>query len=449
MGRKILFSVVGNNDPINNKGIEGPMLHICRHEKPNIVYLYLTKDMLERENLDHRYSEFIKKLGKELDHTFEIIPITKSEISNPSLYNKMYEDLNNVFEKLQFEKDDQLLINMSSGTPAITQSLQVLYALGKISATCTFIQVSYKPLSVENKKINIDELWEKYQEQKKENKDKRIKPYNDLNLSFLVQEKAIKEHIKSYNYAAAYTTACMLRDRASSYIKYIKAADDRFFLKYEKSLQVLKDASNIDEIFPVQDENFIKFFEYIMYLKIKIEKKEFTDFYRGISPIIFELFKVILSNQNIDIDKLTDGKYWDENKIDDYDVTLSADKIKIKDSLKKIPNFNFNSKSKKSFSFVSSQHLNQIISDNVADDEIIKSSGLLRVIEFQIRNPVAHQISIIDKDWIIVDKKTIYINDILQLLIDLFGFAYQKTDERAWDAYKAMNNFIIEKIGLS
>lgn len=446
MGRKILFSSVGNSDPINSNGIDGPMLHICRHEKPNIVYLYLTKDMLDRQNLDQRYSEFIKKLGNEIKHSFEIKLIPRPEIINPSLYNKMYKDLEKVFEDLQFDEDDELLLNMSSGTPAITQSLQVLHALGKICGTLH--QVPYKS-NYSNNQIDINIEWEKYQQKEEYNGKKRSQKYDEMNLTFLVQEKAIASHIKSYNYTAAYSTACMMKNTTSSYIKYIEAAKDRYFLQYEKSLQVLKEASNIDEIFPVKDENFIKLFEYIMYLKVKIEKNEYTEFFRGISPIIFELFKVILSNQNIDIDKLIDGKYWDEKKIDNYDKKLPADKNKIKDSLTKIPNFNFNFKSKKSFSFVSSLHLNQIISDNVSDDKLIQSSGLLRDIESQIRNPVAHQISVIDKDWIKVNKQIICTKDILQLLIYLFDFAFQKTDEKAWDAYKAMNNFIIEKIGLS
>lgn len=438
MDSVILFSAVGFNDPTNGNGIDGPMLHICRHKKPNIVYLYLTKDMVDRQDLDQRYSKFLEKLGKEIDHTFEIKFIRKPEITNPSLYNKMYDDLESEFEKLKFEPGDKLLINMSSGTPAITQSLQVLHALGKISGT--LIQVPYKQNFSLNE-MDIEVVWKKCQDQKEENNNKRIQPYTDLNLTFLVQEKAIESHIKSYNYTAAYSTACMLKNRTSSYIKYIEAAKDRNFLQFEKSQQVLKNASNFDKIFPVQDEQFIRLFEYIMYLKIKIERNEYTDFYRGISPIIFDLFKIILLNQNINISELVTGtgKYWSWEKIDDYDSKIPEGKIKIKDSLHKIDNFSYKS-------FVSSLHLNQIISDNVSDIELKKSTNWLRDIETQIRNPVAHKILIIDQKWINVNRQKIYIDEILQHLIIIFDFAYKKIDKKAWDAYEEMNKFILEKI---
>ena len=41
----ILFSAVGKNDPGNN--YDGPLLHICRHYKPSIVYAVMSKDILK------------------------------------------------------------------------------------------------------------------------------------------------------------------------------------------------------------------------------------------------------------------------------------------------------------------------------------------------------------------------------------------------------------------
>ena len=52
MGKRILFSPVGGTDPIRNCH-DGSMLHICRHYKPDIVYLYggLTVFMLNQQHL--------------------------------------------------------------------------------------------------------------------------------------------------------------------------------------------------------------------------------------------------------------------------------------------------------------------------------------------------------------------------------------------------------------
>lgn len=50
----VLFSPVGGTDPISNER-DGALLHICRIYKPDIVYLYMSKEMLEFHKKDNRY----------------------------------------------------------------------------------------------------------------------------------------------------------------------------------------------------------------------------------------------------------------------------------------------------------------------------------------------------------------------------------------------------------
>ena len=51
MGRKILFSPVGGTDPMPESNYkDGSMIHISRIYKPDLVILYLSKEMLEKES---------------------------------------------------------------------------------------------------------------------------------------------------------------------------------------------------------------------------------------------------------------------------------------------------------------------------------------------------------------------------------------------------------------
>lgn len=43
MSRTYLFSPIGNTDPVKYF-YDGSMLHICRYYKPDVVYLYLSKE---------------------------------------------------------------------------------------------------------------------------------------------------------------------------------------------------------------------------------------------------------------------------------------------------------------------------------------------------------------------------------------------------------------------
>ena len=54
MSRTYLFSPIGNTDPIKYF-YDGSMLHICRYYKPDVVYLYLSKEMMEYHKEDNRY----------------------------------------------------------------------------------------------------------------------------------------------------------------------------------------------------------------------------------------------------------------------------------------------------------------------------------------------------------------------------------------------------------
>ena len=57
MGKKYLFSPIGNTDPIKYL-YDGSMLHICRYYEPDVVYLYLSKEMAENHKKDNFFIKF-------------------------------------------------------------------------------------------------------------------------------------------------------------------------------------------------------------------------------------------------------------------------------------------------------------------------------------------------------------------------------------------------------
>lgn len=68
----ILFSAVGGHDPIANYR-DGAILHISRVYRPKKVYLYLSKEMLERSRLDNRYADSLVRLQQSLGFTMDKI----------------------------------------------------------------------------------------------------------------------------------------------------------------------------------------------------------------------------------------------------------------------------------------------------------------------------------------------------------------------------------------
>ena len=68
MGRTILFSPVGGTDPISSTNCrDGSLLHICRVYRPDVVYLYMSQEILANQDKDNRYLYCLDKLG-EMQH---------------------------------------------------------------------------------------------------------------------------------------------------------------------------------------------------------------------------------------------------------------------------------------------------------------------------------------------------------------------------------------------
>ena len=128
--KKILFSPIGGTDPISNFR-DGAMLHICRIYKPDIVYLYLSKEMCEFQKKDDRYRYCLEQLGKKLDKHFEIIEIQKNELEEVQVFDTFMKEYREILNDIRDKNpESEIILNVSSGTPAMKSALQILAAMG-------------------------------------------------------------------------------------------------------------------------------------------------------------------------------------------------------------------------------------------------------------------------------------------------------------------------------
>ena len=150
MSRTYLFSPIGNTDPIKYF-YDGSMLHICRYYKPDVVYLYLSKEMMEYHKEDNRYVRSIELLGEKLNHTFEVHIIENDQMVNVQQYDVFYKEFRSIISDIEKEKgeDDRLLVNMASGTPAMKSALLIMATL----AEYRFLPIQ---VSTPQKKSNIE-----------------------------------------------------------------------------------------------------------------------------------------------------------------------------------------------------------------------------------------------------------------------------------------------------
>ena len=456
MSKTVLFSPIGETDPIKN-GRDGSMLHICRVYKPDVVYLYLSKEMLEHSKEDDRYRFAIEKLGQLLNHHFEVHTIERSDLNTPHEYNYFYEDFRNIIIYIEnniMKEGDELILNMASGTPAMKSALMVMAALEEYRYHV--IQVE-SPLHMSNhRSVNYDvrSKWEENKDNLEEYKNRCFEE-KSLNLTRLLNVKTIIKHIGAYDYPAALSIAKELKPELDSLIlKKIEAANERIKLNWTGMVNLIgKDKTN--EWSPVEEqngENDQKLFEYALVLKIKVKKEEYADFLRGITPLVTDLFELLLKRCTpIDINdyckkRERDGvRVWDKTKLKPSENNKNQEARKVLEVLDEWYEKKEKGKFKPGQPVYAGSMEPLIIEFCGKDQELVKKVMEISNVAGAVRNMAAHQIVSVTNDWFIENtkKNAEEIMDLLKYLVEKSGIL---VSEGAWDSYDLMNEQIISQL---
>lgn len=437
MSKTILFSPVGGTDPISSTNFcDGSLLHIFRCYKPDEVYLYMSKEILALHEKDNRYIYCLDQLAQLQKRTYHCQIIERPEMENVQEFDYFYRDFREIIQKIigTMEKNDVLLLNISSGTPAMKSGLLVLKTLGEFP--CKAIQV-VTPTKKMNEHIHkgydVQTLWELNED----NSEKFVNRCSEVKcptLSILQQENIIKKLVQEYDYQAALEVAETIPEEFTrEYKDLLKMASRRLLLDFSGVDQILQ--KNKCYRLPVRDAGIRKYFEYALALQVKLKRCEYADFIRGISPILVDLFEKILENQmgiclkDYCTQKKNKSWVWDAKKLHGTDVY----RILVKEY------YQFR------YGDVYSSHLCLLIQTLGKDLKAKEVVNGLRSVESNLRNLAAHQIiSVTD---ITVKKQTGYTgNQIMEMLKKAFALSEIGIKKEDWDSYDTMNQVILQQM---
>ena len=452
MGKRILFSPVGGTDPIRNCH-DGSMLHICRHYKPDIVYLYLSHEMMDFHKKDNRYIDAVNRLGAYLKHSFDVKLIERDELINVQEYDIFYKDFREEIKIIerQLQKDDELLINMASGTPAMKSALVVMAALAEYRFKPIQVSTPQKGINPAEKRdvYDAEVEWELNEDNEKgaENRCKEVKCYNLLKL---LKIEEIKKHIRAYDYAAALTVAKEIeKDISEKAYRMIQIADARIKLD-QRSISALTAGQDYD-IYPIKEGDKKKIFEYALVLQIKVEKQELADFVRGITPLVVDLLENILKKEcgvklkdccRVKVKSGEEFYQWDRKKLQKKGLLEMLDKD-YKGYFREEP--------------VYSHHIKTIICSKCKDDlKLVEEVNNILKVEGAVRNVAAHEIVSVTDEWITdktSEKKKIgkietivkpgkTAQQILEIIRYLIIKSGVNVKEEYWKSYDKMNDTI-------
>lgn len=438
MSKKYLFSPVGNTDPIKYFK-DGSMLHICRVYKPDVVYLYLSKEMYENHLNDNRYVKTLEFLGEKLNHKFDVRIIARENLINVQQYDIFYQDFRECILEIKrnMNEEDKLFLNMASGTPAMKSALIILATL----AEYRFIPVQVStPQQMSNlayedrEQYDVQANWE-LDEDNEPDFENRCVTVHCMNLMRLLKIDIIKKHIKSYDYHAALEIAKEVSPGLKGKtLRLLEAAESRVNLDWKKnSLMSYLDKK---EFCPVREGGKRKLFEYALVLSIKLKKGEYADFVRAITPLIVDLLE--LSLKVYCGEKLNNYTYIDKNGVQKWDAKKLKGTEVEKILLAEWRPFNYG--------VVYSTHLEHIIKSKSRDGDVIKCADrLVNNVEKNVRNLAAHEIvSITDES--IREKTGMTSEDIMKNIQTLCEKLHINSKSENWYSYEEMNEYICKCI---
>lgn len=264
---KILISAVGTTDPISNNH-DAALLHIARNYRPDKIVLVYSQEMLVKQDL-------INKVLLSIEGYNPIIEIDSTILNNDEvfLFDKMYEVMGLIVQKYTND-DDEIILNLSSGTPQI---ISALFALNRINDYNTqAIQVAtpkkganreYMPLT----DSEIDTLIVENQDNSLDFVDRSIKDKSEKFTQALVK-RHLRSLIASYDYQAAEVIINRKEDTKSlSNIKKIRK-------KISDFSRVFKNQCLLSDIlsFPLDDSQK-KALNYYLMIDVLKEREHIAD----------------------------------------------------------------------------------------------------------------------------------------------------------------------------
>ena len=444
MSKVILFSPIGGTDPVSNSnGHDGAMIHCCRVYRPDEVYLYMSKYALDMESEDSRYTYCLTELYKLLGRTLDYRIIERPDLVEVQEFDFFYDDFKAEIQNISktMSEGDILYLNTSSGTPAMKSALVVLATLGDIDGHLIQVTTPDKKINKhDHDNYDVQFLWE-FNPDNIEGFVNRCKEICCPSIVKLKNEELIRQFLESYDYSAALGVARnMNAEDTKKYIHLLEFANFRSQLDYN-SMSKVSDMSEIKSMLPVLTSKYRNTVEYSLLLFTKAKQENYADFLRGLTPLILELYILVLEKQFglnardfCYIDKFSGGFKWDLNKIKENAQT--SEWLDIWNNA--FPN-GFRE------GFIVSKDLLFVIRKK-CNSAVVKMADLLREVEENARNSAAHEIGMVTADTIRQMTGHSY-SEIIDTIKSMFKYVGVITDDSKWDSYDEMNETIIRKIG--
>ena len=205
---KVLISAVGNTDPIRNFH-DGALVHIARKYRPDKIIIVFSEELICKK-------DDIEKVIRSIDSQYvpEIVYHEPIILNNEvHIFDTMFDQFDAIIREY-YTKDDEFILNLSSGTPQIKSALFVLNRLSEINVKAVQVPSPEKKSNAgvgHDDSEDIDALIDTNIDNKRDFVDRTIEDTSEKFKQGLMK-KTLRDFIKKYDYKASLELANQLPD---------------------------------------------------------------------------------------------------------------------------------------------------------------------------------------------------------------------------------------------
>ena len=205
---KVLISAVGNTDPIRNFH-DGALVHIARKYRPDKIIIVFSEELIRKK-------DDIEKVIRSIDSEYlpEIVYHEPIILNNEvHIFDTMFDQFDDIIREY-YTKDDEFILNLSSGTPQIKSALFILNRLSEINVKAVQVPSPEKKSNAgvrHDDSEDIEVLIDTNMDNKQDYVDRTIEDTSDKFKQGLIK-KTLRDFIKKYDYKASLEIANQLPD---------------------------------------------------------------------------------------------------------------------------------------------------------------------------------------------------------------------------------------------
>ena len=205
---KILISAVSASDPIRGFH-DGALVHIARKYRPDKIIIVYSDKMLPNKERNNKVLFSISE-----NYRPEIIIHEKIIIGEDVfIFDKMYDEFSKIINEC-YSKEDEFILNLSSGTPQICAALFIINRLSGINVKAVQVASPQQGPNTEDKhdiSEDIDDLISLNEDSTDQFVDRTLEDSAEK-FSQDLMKKTIRDFITKYDYKASLELANQLPD---------------------------------------------------------------------------------------------------------------------------------------------------------------------------------------------------------------------------------------------